>query len=265
MLTSAIVLIAACGDEFQSNGGTGSGAGPAGGPCTHVTDCTEPTDPCRDVSCQNNTCILNIKKDNTALPATMQEPADCKTVICIDGNVVNALDDNDAPMGNECKWFTCEESGPVENIASAGIDCGPDLKFTCNDAGTCTGCQGNFDCSPCGACCNYICDNEECIFQAEPVGAAPAAHQMPNDCALLQCDGNGNELSEHDPSDPPTDDTPSNCLEPVCIEDMPPGQGSVDDGNACENGGQSICCNGICCPLMTDSCMSMTCVPAMAN
>ncbi|MBK8251630.1 MAG: hypothetical protein IPK82_03050 [Polyangiaceae bacterium] len=102
-------------------------------------------------------------------------------------------------------------------------------------------CSSDRDCPvPANACQVWTCFEERC----RPVAAAkdtmiPNESQVPGDCKLLVCDGQGQASALADKSDtPPEDDNP--CAEEVC-EEGEPAYPPVEVGTRC---GKSGVCNG---------------------
>jgi hypothetical protein len=257
-VTLVLALAVACGDAFRADDG-GTGAGSTGESCTHVSDCTAPSDPCVDVSCQNNNCVLNTKKNGTPLPAAAQDIGDCSVKLCLGGAVQNGRDDDDAPSGDDCTSWVCGESGPEAVLAEVNTPCGDGGALACNEQGVCVGCTTSDDCGGCGPCCLPKCQNQECKPDPLVNQMQPPDHQTDGDCATAWCNAEGLPVYQVDLADLPDDPTAGDCTIPACKSRGPTFE-LVDNGAACPDLPNQTCCNGVCCSLgLTCDANMMTC------
>ncbi len=237
----------ACGDEFLPGDG-GSGAGQSEQSCVSVNDCDPPTDPCIQLSCQNNRCTYVQAKDQTPVAETEQVPGDCQIRICLQGAVVSRNSD-DPPPDEPCLEYYCED-GEVQQVAlGSEVSCGVGGTQFCNGAGQCVGCTVDDDCGthP-GPCSTFRCVGDVCEVQS--ITNAPSPKQTPEDCQTVRCDARGMPVQDVDEGDVPVDADLLDCIAPICTFDGMIDSEPLPDGDTCgEAADNRQCCGGTCCDL----------------
>jgi len=235
-----------CGEEFgsEANGGgrpsSGSGAGEA---CSSLDDCHTPEAPCMRADCQEGRCV-EVPRVAGPAPAGSQNLGDCKQISCNgEGQVLEAANDADLPVdGNPCTNDLCTNGTATNPPLPAQSPCGDGLE--CDGSGNCTGCTGPEQCGPAPLCAVWKCSNSVCEAENKRQGA-PANHQMPGDCTILRCDGNGNAVPQIDDTDKPADPMPGDCVSLGC-DNGTVASVELQNSAACNVPAQGICCNGVC-------------------
>ncbi|MBK9264211.1 MAG: hypothetical protein IPM54_30970 [Polyangiaceae bacterium] len=240
------------------------------------TDVPDDANPCTIDTCENGAPkMTNVPADTLASP-TLQQPGDCKKVICDGmGGQKTVIDDTDMPDdGNQCTIDTCSNGAPLMTNVDVNTPCG--LNQKCNASGQC-GCMKIADCDNTYSFCKQrSCNAGVCgIEYLEVDTPLPASDQIVGDCKVDVCDGDGNVLTKVDENDVPvdgnectqdkcnSDGTPSNPLAPLlapCIlgdNDVCDGFGACkkSNGKPCAGGDEcvtGICMDGFCCDTACD-------------
>ena len=176
VLLGAVSAPLACGEVFQSSGGTtaggGSAAGGTGGTvtsgpdmttsmssgnggstgaggCVIAKDCPEASTLCGKVTCTDGVCGVQILQPDGK--SFSQVDGDCHVVECDKGALVNKVDDKDVYNdGNDCTANACT-GGVASTTPRTGEKCG-NASF-CSAAGACVACLKDGDCMSAGQTC----------------------------------------------------------------------------------------------------------------
>jgi hypothetical protein len=238
-----LVVASACGLEFSSDGGAGSGAGPAI-PCDEVTDCPTPGSACAEVTCQLGTCQTRALPDGV-LPNQLQTAGDCKQARCEGGELVIQADELDAPNDQmDCTEDTCVGDMPSHRNLEQGAPCG-DGSLMCDGNGVCTGCTSPDQCGPMTYCVFYNCNSGQCVVEQRHQDAAlPDAQQVDGDCKVKTCGLDGQGMSERPmPKDTPDD---LDCVNRGCTKNGNVTETPVASGQPCLVTDDGTCCDGLC-------------------
>lgn len=231
----------ACGKGFE--GSTG-GSGPTPQSCTSTADCTIPNDPCTTVSCQNSSCLYVQRQNNVPLPDENQIQGDCQTIVCNQGTSTTKPVPNDPPDGGACSSFTCVNGQAQEELAPSGTPCGEGDQLSCDGNGNCGGCTQTSQCGTPPACISYAC--EAGICEETVLMNTNLPDNEPN-CLQPRCNEDGYPVNVHDDEDVPPDETPGDCLEPICVAGMKDNQ-PIGMMATCTVPSPGVCCLATCCP-----------------
>lgn len=222
---------------------------------------------CTKRACVAHVCQLSyLGQESPASPA-LQQPGDCKAVVCDGFGGTKTINDNsDAPNDdNGCTTDTCLNGSEVHTKVATGTNCG--LNSFCNAQGLCVGClkpsdcTGNFD-----FCKERTCQSGVCGVKYTADGTPlPAAEQKSQDCFIAVCDGAGNKVTRIDTSDGVDDGNA--CTRDVCNGDGSPlhtpemtgAPCAVGDNDACDGLGTCKKSNGKLCA-SANECVSGACV-----
>ncbi|MEZ4310772.1 MAG: hypothetical protein R3F14_22240 [Polyangiaceae bacterium] len=217
-------------DQFQAGGG---GTGGNCGECCVPADCTAPTDPCKQATCDAGVCGEQTAPDGTAL-ATQVE-GDCKKVVCQSGAPATINDDTDAnDDGNDCTVDSCLDGTPIDDFAASGAQCSSNGGNVCDGAGTCVECITTADC-PNGETCNEPAN--DCV-PGSCMDGQQNGSETDEDCGGPQCSpcdvGQGCEAGSDCTSGVCGQN--GNCSAPTCNDNVENGdETDVDCGAACPN------------------------------
>jgi len=226
------------------------------------------TCPGTDTACQVRTCsaqgVCGLAPVAAGTVVPQQVAGDCKQSRC-DGNgqIVAVNDDSDKPIDNNpCTDDVCTAGVPSNPALPASTTC--EGSKQCDGAGHCRGCLTAADCPGTdGACQTRTCSAQGvCGLNKLADGTAIAA-QIPADCQVIQCDGNGGQRTVADDTDKPTDGNA--CTDDVCtggVPSNPPLASGTSCGgqNECDGVGHCVgCVTAADCPGQDTACQTRTC------
>ncbi len=140
------------GTGCSQNGGTFCDGNGNCVECLIPSDCGTDTT-CRTYSCTSNTCGFTNADSGTFV--SDEALGDCKQKECDgSGNIVDAANTDDIPLGGECNTNTCDGMTPSVIPVTAGEPCS--LGF-CNGSGQCVECLTIQDCESPNVCANNVC------------------------------------------------------------------------------------------------------------
>ena len=148
--------------------------------------------------------------------------------------------------GKECTQDVCTGNAPSNPPVTLGTSCSTGK---CNGVDACVQCNVAGDC-PVGTFCKpAACTTNVCGFTNTAVGTDLPGGQTPNDCKVLECDGNGGQITSNDNTDVPLPDT-LDCTVSACnagnpVQNPMPLGTTCDDngGKVCDNAGNCVACN----------------------
>ncbi len=196
---------------------------------------------CIKRACIENVCQLNYLGQETPAGPAMQEPGDCKIVVCDGiGGTKTINDNNDTPNDdNGCTTDTCLNGSKVHTKVPTGTNCG--VNSFCNSQGQCVGClkppdcAGNFDFCKSRTCMAGICGVN---YEADGT-PVPSGEQTAQDCYIVVCDGSGNKVTRVDMNDGVDDGNP--CTRDACNPDAVPTHDPEMAGTPCAVGDNDVC------------------------
>lgn len=193
--------------------------------------------------CQEGRCV-EVPRVAGPAPAGSQNLGDCKQIACNgEGQALESANDADLPVdGNACTNDLCTNGTATNPPLPPQSPCGDMLE--CDGNGNCTGCTMAEQCGEPPLCADWKCQESICQAENLPQGTN-AKHQMPGDCTVLKCDGNGNAVPEIDDTDKPADPTPGDCVALGC-DNGTVASFAVPNGDPCSVPVQASCCNGAC-------------------
>ena len=212
--------------------------------CTVAEHCVNIVeDQCTKRACIDHTCQTKYLGNEAPASAALQQPGDCKIVVCNGfGGTTEINDNNDAPNDdNGCTIDTCLNGSEVHTKVAMGTDCG--LNSHCDDSGKCVGCFNSTDCTGSFDFCKQpTCIDGVCGVSYTADGTKlPAANQTPKDCYVRICDGAGNTVTKVESTDVPIDDNA--CTQDACNSDGTPSNPPEPVGTICGDG-QNDACDG---------------------
>src|SRR5262249_5591324 len=117
---------------------------------------------CFTAKCSSHACA-NTTLDGVDLPAAQQTAQDCHRLVCVQGSVVNSIDDNDNKnMAGDCTIDTCKDGMPQVAYEANNKACGMGATTTCDGMGNCVGCNEATDCPDKGPCQSPTCAASMC-------------------------------------------------------------------------------------------------------
>jgi hypothetical protein len=137
-------------------------------------------------------------------------------------------------------------------------------------AGGACACHADADCGPIEPCVTHTCSACACSATVAPAGTHLAA-QIPGDCAIAECSGNGDVVHVDDPNDVPAAASP--CTTGACVAGKPtqtakPAKSACASG-VCDGAGACVgcvdgadCASGVC---VGHVCQAPTCNDGVAN
>jgi hypothetical protein len=210
--------------------------------CLQADDCLDIVeDQCTKRACVNNTCqIKYLGPDSVASPAA-QKPGDCKIVVCNGfGGTKTVNDDLDTPDDdNGCTVDGCLNGSEVHTNVAVGTSCG--INSECDIMGKCVGSMKTSDCPGTFTFCkDRVCQAGVCGVKYATNGTAlPSSEQVPQDCLVMVCDGEGNKVPRVDVSDVPIDG--NSCTQDSCNSDGTASNPPENIGTFCAEGDNDIC------------------------
>lgn len=209
--------------------------------CTLAAHCVNIVeDDCTKRACVDNACQAKHLGQDTPASLTLQQPGDCKKVVCDGvGGVKPIHDDTDTPDdGNGCTVDGCTNGTMVFTKVATGTSCG--VNSYCNSIGQCVGCLQPSDCTGSfDVCQKPTCGADGvCGVDNLPEGT-PAGNQTAHDCKKNVCDGAGNVVAVVDMDDIPED--ANACTEDSCSAEGTPSNSPVDMGTMCSVGDNDVC------------------------
>jgi hypothetical protein len=223
---AALSALLACCSAIETGGGgsisTSTTTGSTG--CVLAMDCLGADGECAVRACNAGVCAPLFTPAGT--PITAQVPGDCRAIVCDGVGATMVVDaPNDVPDdANPCTTDQCQGGLAQHLPAPAGTVCGPGL--FCDGLGACIGCWTAADCPGSDTeCAARVCDGGACGVRFAPLGTALSA-QIPGDCAVRTCNGNGGVALTYDAADtPPGKSCPSTTWQPpfaTCGEAVEP-------------------------------------------
>ncbi|MEM1034700.1 MAG: hypothetical protein AAGN82_30450, partial [Myxococcota bacterium] len=220
------------------------GAGQCQG-CLSAADCGTDT-VCTSFACNGGTCDVIQTSAGTPLPSGQQASGDCQQLVCNgNGGTTSVVDAVDIPPsdGNPCTSEACSMGSPQFPPVPVNSPCPAGF---CDSGGSCGECNEPSQCANQGAICEQAtCTGQMCGLEPKPGGSlAPGPSQMPGDCSVLECDGNGSDVSVPDPADTPDDN--NDCTQNLCQGGMPvhpPAMAGTTCGTAGQCDGSGACVN----------------------
>lgn len=143
--------------------------------------------------------------------------------------------------GDPCTIDVCVLAVEQHLPAEAGIPCGANGALSCDGSGKCVGCgSGSGECGANEECLFWACESNVCVRIVAGFGKL-LAEQVPGDCAVGVCDGEGRPSQIPDENDGPAlPDDP--CRRQACSADSYPGAAPAGTpcGNLCSAQGDQV-------------------------
>jgi hypothetical protein len=116
--------------------------------CTDDGECDD-GNACTDDACIEGVCD-HVTLDGVAPANAMDTPEDCKVVLCLEGQIGQANDDDDVPVDDEpCTDDICTDGVPSNPPVAGGTPCATGV---CNGQGECTECYSDSECTSPDTC-----------------------------------------------------------------------------------------------------------------
>jgi hypothetical protein len=246
-------------------------------------------DQCTKRACVDKICQVKYLGTEKPASATLQQPGDCKVVVCDGvGGTKTINDDSDTPSDdNGCTVDSCLNGSKVFKFVDEGTNCG--VNSYCNSNGQCVGCLTATNCTGLTDACKMpTCVDGLCgISYVADNTILPMEYQSAEDCKIVVCDGKGNKVTRIDMADIPIDD--NLCTRDECLADGTPSnppeppyaacgdEGACDglgtcqkpNGKACNSGSECVstyCIDAVCCEnACNGTCQSCNVSPALAG
>jgi len=220
-----------CGDGVPHHTGK-----PDGTPCTMGDDGTcikgkcsivcltddqcNDNNPCTQDSCDVGQGVCSFPPLNGVTPPDVtQMDGDCNVQICVEGTLLNSIDDSDPKKtATDCDEELC--AGGVGTNPSLKIDvsCGANKDKYCDGAGACGACNSPTQCPGLENDCSMrTCVAHVCGITFAPAHTPRAAGlQNAADCHVVVCDGAGNSAMKDDVDDTDLPVDGNLCTKDVC-------------------------------------------------
>jgi hypothetical protein len=178
--------------DVPCTGGVCDGAGNCA-QCFAAADCPGSDSECGTKTCQNQVCGWDYAAAGT--PIATQVANDCRLDVCDGrGGVTLMFDDTDVPAEpNECRTAVCVNGNVVRGSVDLGVPCSLGL---CDGIGQCVQCVSAVNCPDVGIGTFRRCVNSMCAFECGP-GWADCNSEASDGCEIrtdtdpLNCGGCG--------------------------------------------------------------------------
>lgn len=199
-----------------ANGACLVACGPGLPPCDDQQPCT--TDSCDDAK---GSCVFAPLADGTKTPSSVDVPGDCQGHVCQSGKDVLSNDDADHPItATDCDQELCVDGKPKTPPLGVDAPCFTGGGSVCDGNGACVACNADQKCPGTTDDCQHPgCVEHACVTLFPPNGTVVSpALQVPGDCKVKVCDGNGAIIAIPDSTDAMDDGNP--CTDDVCVGGM---------------------------------------------